>query len=139
MRAAGGTDAVLRYAWKTQPTLKKLRWADSARSLAHRTGAPTDGRASSCGLGSAAGSTDTRRPCAHTLAADLTAGGMTANSASAASSSVQRHTQQDAVFDRAPAAQLAVRSNGHHRASVGIPQARSPESVSSVPYLIPYT
>ena len=33
MRAAGGTDAVLRYAWKLQSKFKKKRWADSARTV----------------------------------------------------------------------------------------------------------
>ena len=36
MRAAGGTDAVLRYAWKLQSKFKKKRWADSARTVSRR-------------------------------------------------------------------------------------------------------
>ena len=37
MRAAGGTDAVLRYAWKLQSKFKKKRWADSARTVSKKT------------------------------------------------------------------------------------------------------
>ncbi len=36
IRAAGGTDAVVRYAWKTQSANQKRRWANSARTVALR-------------------------------------------------------------------------------------------------------
>lgn len=36
IRSAGGTDAVVRYAWKTQTTSQKRRWANAARIVALR-------------------------------------------------------------------------------------------------------
>eukprot|EP01047_Picozoa_sp_COSAG01_P067190 COSAG01_NODE_9433_length_2447_cov_5.432709_2_plen_315_part_00 len=101
IRAAGGIESVLRYAWKSLPMRRKKRWAQAARTVQLR-GANAE---------------------------RVTGGGTPVGPSPASVSRPSSNHSRPTVFARAPAAKLCIHSNGRHRAAVGVPVARSPEVV----------